>query len=148
MARRQHVGAELLGGVEKIAELDLLIAGHARDRRLAGGVALGKAVDHGRGKAALVVEHVMRNAERICNPAGIVDVLAGAAAALAAGGAAVIVKLQGDADDVVTRLVHQTGDDGGVHAARHGHDNTQTLAGRLASRGRVCNAGGVVFNHA
>ena len=46
----------------------------------------------------------MRNAERICNPARVVDVLAGAAAALAAGGGAMIVKLQGDADDVVTRL--------------------------------------------
>ena len=84
MARRQHVGAELLGGVEEVAKLDLLIAGDARDRRLAGGVALGEAVDHGRGEAALVVEHVVRNAERICNPARIVDVLAGAAASLAA----------------------------------------------------------------
>ncbi len=42
VARRQHVGAELLGGVEKIAELDLLVARDARDRRLAGGVALGE----------------------------------------------------------------------------------------------------------
>ena len=104
MAGRQHVGAELLGGVEQVVELDLLVAGDARDRRLAGGVAVGEAVDDGRGKAALVVEHVVRNAERVGNPAGVVDVLAGAAAALAAGGVAVIVELQGDADDVVPGL--------------------------------------------
>ena len=40
---RQHVGAEILGRLQQIAELDLLIAGDARDRRLAGDVALSKA---------------------------------------------------------------------------------------------------------
>ena len=33
-------------------------------------------------------------------------------------------------------------------AARHGHDNAQALAGGLAGRGSVWNAGGLVFNHA
>ena len=148
MAGRQHVGAELLGRVEKIAELDLLVAGDARDRRLAGGVAFGEAVDDGGGKAALVVEHVVRNAERICNPARIVDVLAGAAAALAARGGAVIVKLQGYADNVVSGPVHQRGDDRGIDAPRHGHDDAQALSGRFAGRGRAWIAGGYVFNHA
>ena len=52
MAGRQHVGAELPGRVEQVAELDLLVAGDTGDRRLAGSVALGEAVDDGGGKAA------------------------------------------------------------------------------------------------
>ena len=43
----------------------------------------------------------MRDAEPVGDAAGVVDVLAGAAAALAAGGLAMVVKLQRDADDVM-----------------------------------------------
>jgi hypothetical protein len=39
------------------------------------------------------------------------DVLAGAAASLAAGGGAVIVKLKGYSDNVVSCPAHQRGDD-------------------------------------
>ncbi len=90
----------------------------------------------------------MRNAERICNPARVVDVLAGAAASLAAGGGAVIVKLKGYADNVVSGLVHQRGDDGGIDAAGHRHDDAQALTGDIAGRESAWNAGGLVFDHA
>ena len=136
VAGRQHVGAELLGGVEQVAELDLLVAGDARDRRFAGGVAFGEAVDDGRGEAALVIEHVVRNAECVGNPARVVDVLAGAAAALAAGGGAVVVELQRYSDNVVPGLAHQRGDDGGIDATRHGHDDAQALSGSSRTRQR------------
>jgi hypothetical protein len=43
----------------------------------------------------------MRNAELLCDSPRIVDVAAGAAGALAMDGSAMIVKLQGDADDVI-----------------------------------------------
>ena len=76
MAGRQRVGAEILGGVEQIGELDELVAGDAGHRRLAAGVALGESVDHLLAEAALVVEHVMRDAEPRRDPAGVVDVLA------------------------------------------------------------------------
>ena len=101
MAGRQRVGAEILCGIEQVAKLDLLIAGHARDRRLAGDVAVRKARHDGRSKAALVVEHVVGNAERLGDAARVVDVLAGAAAALTARRGAVIVELQRNADDIV-----------------------------------------------
>ena len=36
---------------------------------------------------------------------------------------AVVVELQGDADDVVALLREQGGDDGGIDATRHGDDD-------------------------
>ena len=61
-------------------------------------IALGEAVDHRLAEARLVIEHVMGNADGLRHPAGIVDVLAGAAGALAMGGGAVVVELERDAD--------------------------------------------------
>ena len=136
VAGRQHVGAELLGGVEQVAELDLLVAGDARDRRLAGSVAFGEAVDDGRSEAALVIEHVVRNAECVGNSARIVDVLAGAATALATGGGAVVVELQGNADNVVPGFAHQRGNDGRIDTTRHGHDDALALSGKCRARRR------------
>ena len=94
MAGRQHLGAELARGVEQIVELDRHVAVDAGHRRLAGDVALGEAVDHRFLEAALVVEHVMRNADALGDRAGVVDVLAGAAGALAVGRGAMVVELQ------------------------------------------------------
>ena len=65
VAGGQRIGAELARGLQKVGELDGLVAGHARDRRLAGDIALGERVDHRLAEPLLVVEHVMRNAERL-----------------------------------------------------------------------------------
>ncbi len=46
MAGRQHLRAEFTRRLQQIAELDRAVAVDARHRRLAGGVAVGKAVDH------------------------------------------------------------------------------------------------------
>ena len=81
MAGGEHVRAELLGGLQEVAELDRAVAFDARDRRLALEIALGEAVDHRLAEARLVVEHVMGDADRLRHAAGIVDVLAGAAGA-------------------------------------------------------------------
>ncbi len=35
------------------------------------------------------------------------------------------VKLQRDAEDVITLALQDAGDDGGIHAARHGDDNAR-----------------------
>ena len=101
MAGRQHRGAEIARGVQQIAEFDRLIAFHAGHRRLAGDIALGKAVDHRFLEPALVIKNVMRNADPLGDGAGVMDVAAGAAGALTVGRRAMIVKLQRDADDVV-----------------------------------------------
>src|ERR1700712_1929562 len=90
--------AKVPRGAEQIAKLDRAVAFDARHRRFAGCVALGKTVDHGLPKPALVVQYVMRNTDALGNVAGVVNVLAGAAGALAMGGRAVIIELQRDAD--------------------------------------------------
>src|SRR5262249_2603038 len=73
----QDAGAKLARGCEKIAELDRLIALHARNRRLAGNIALGKAVDHRLLEAVFVVEHVMGNANALGDRTRVIDVLPG-----------------------------------------------------------------------
>src|SRR5262249_52907769 len=76
MARREGGGAELARGDEKIGELDLLIAAHARDRRLAARISVRKVVDDGFPETFFIVEDVMRNAEGFGDGARIFDVLA------------------------------------------------------------------------
>ena len=101
MAGRQQVGAEVIGGVEQIGEFHVLVAGDAWHRGLAGDVGAGERLDYFLSKALLVVEHVMGNAEPRRDVPRVVDVLPGAARALAMGRFTVVVKLHRHADDVV-----------------------------------------------
>ena len=123
----QRRGAELARGLQQIAELDRAVALDARHRRLAGGIAVGEIVDHLLAESALVVQHVMRNADPLGDVAGIVDVLPGAAGALAMGGRAMVVELQRDADDVVAFRLQQRGRRRGIDAARHRDDDPCVL---------------------
>ena len=125
VAGRQHLGAELARGREEIAELDRLVALDAGHRRFAGDIAFGEALDHRFLEAALVVEHVVRNAEALGDRAGVVDVLAGATGALAVGRRAMVVELQRDADHVIAGLGEQRRGDRGIDPARHRDDNAR-----------------------
>ena len=124
VAGRQHFGAKLLGGAEQIVKLDRHIALDTGHRRLAVDVALREAVDHRFLEAALVVEHVMRNTDALGDAAGVVDVLAGAAGALAVRRGAVVVELKRDADDVITLGLQQRSRHRRVDTAGHGDDDT------------------------
>ncbi len=101
VAGRQRRGAEVARRRQKVGELDRLVAHHARHRRLARNVARGELVDHGLAEALLVVEHVVRDAEGVGDAAGVVDVLTGAAGALAVGRLAVVVELERHPDHIV-----------------------------------------------
>ena len=127
MSGRQRLRAEFARGRQQIAELDRAVALDARHRRLAERVAVGEIVDDGLAKAAFVVEHVMRDAEPLGDVAGVVDVLPGAAGALAMGRRAMIVELQRDADDVVAFGLQQRSRRRGIDAARHGDDDPCVL---------------------
>ena len=127
MAGGERRGAEFAGRRQKVGKLDGLVAGHAGDRRLAGHVALGKGIDDGLAKALLVIQHVMRDAQRLGDAPGIGNVPAGAAGAAAVGGGAVVVELQRHADDVVAFALQQAGDHGGVDTAGHGDDDARVL---------------------
>ena len=69
----------------------------------------------------------MRNADPLGDRAGVVDVLPGAAGALAMGGGAVVVELQRDADDVVAFGLQQRRRHRRIDAAGHRDDDTGVL---------------------
>ena len=104
VAGRERAGAEVLRDLQQVPELDPLVAAHARDRRSPGRIALGKVLDHLRPEALLEVEHVVRDVEVPGHLAGILDVLPGAAGALAPERLAMVVELEGDADHLVAGL--------------------------------------------
>ena len=130
MPGRENIGAKRLRRIEEIGELDIAVAGDAGNRRLALDIALGEAVDDLFAEPLLVIEHVMRNIQPGRDLARVMNILTGAAGALAMLGGAVIVKLQRHADHVVALLLEQRCDDRGINAARH-RDNHPRLGGRL-----------------
>jgi len=69
----------------------------------------------------------VRDVECLGHPAGVVDVLPGAACALAMRRLAVIVELERDADHVVAGALDQAGRHRGIHPARHRHDDAGSL---------------------
>ena len=119
VAGRERAGAEVLRDLEQVPELDPLVAAHAGDRRSPGRIALGKVLDHLRPEALLEVEHVVRDVEVPGHLAGILDVLPGAAGALAPERLAMVVELEGDADHLEAGLDQQRRRAGAVDAARH-----------------------------
>ena len=61
----------------------------------------------------------MRNLQAVGDAARVLNVLAGAAGALAADRLAMVVELKGNADDIVAFGLHQRRDDRGVDSAGH-----------------------------
>ena len=123
VAGRQEVGAEVVGGGEQIGEFHVLVAGDARDRRLAGDIGAGERLDNLLSKALLVIEHVMGNAEPGRDITRVVDILPGATCALAMRGFAVVIELHRHADDIVAFSSKHRRGDRRVDAARHRHDD-------------------------
>ena len=113
----QPLGPKITRQPQQIAELHALVAAHAGHRRLARRVAVGKILHHRGPEPRLGVDHVMRDAQLVGHPPGVMDVLAGAARALAAHRGAMVVKLQRDPDHLVARLREQPGDHRAVDAA-------------------------------
>jgi len=69
----------------------------------------------------------VRNADPLGDVARVVNILPGAAGALAVRGRTMIVKLQRDADDVVTFRLQQRGRHGRIDAAGHGDNDARVL---------------------
>jgi hypothetical protein len=93
MPGRQTFGAQLPSHHCQIGEFDRLVASYAGYRSLAGGVAVGEIGHHRFGETFLGVDRVVRDTQLVGNTAGVVDILPGAASALAPGRGAVIVQL-------------------------------------------------------
>src|SRR5262249_31101930 len=101
----------------QLRELDLLVASDTGDRRLSRCIAVGESLHHRSLEALLVVEHVVGDAETVGHAAGVVDVLAGTAAAAAPYRLAMIIELERDTDDVVALLLEQRRSHGRIDAA-------------------------------
>ena len=121
VAGREAVGVEVARHRHEVGELDRLVAAHAGQRGLAAQVAVGEIVDHALAEPGFVVEDIVREPGLFGDPAGVADVLPGAAGARPADGGAVVVELQGDADDLIAPGVQHRGGDGTVDTAGHRH---------------------------
>jgi hypothetical protein len=97
-------GPEIPRRAQQIAKLDPLIATNARDRRFATAIRFSEILDDLSAEPTLVIQHVMGNTKAGGDAPRVADVLAGAARALPPDGGAVIVELQGDADDLKAAL--------------------------------------------
>ena len=127
MARRHGLRAQVARRREQIVEFDRLVAGDARHRRFTRHIAVGEGVDHCFLEAAFVVEDVMGDADPRRDLAGIMDILPGAAGALAMHRGAMVVKLKGDADHVITLLLQQRSRHRAIDAAGHGDHDARVL---------------------
>ena len=125
MAGGEQVRPEVVRRREEVSELEMLIAGHAGDRRLAGHVGLRERLDHFLAKPRLVIQNVVGNSDPLGHVASVVNVLAGAARPLAMGRLAMVVELHGDADDVVAFIGKERRHDGRVDSAGHGHNDAR-----------------------
>jgi hypothetical protein len=97
---------------------------------------LANGLHHGVAEALLVVEHVVRNAELRGDAARVVNVLTGAAGALAVRRFAMVVELQGHAHHVVALPGQEAGDHRAVDAAGHRDDDARVF-GALGQIKRV-----------
>ena len=140
MPRRQGRRAKFACRRQQIAEFDRAITFDTRDRCFALQIGFDEIVDDGIAKAAFIIEHVMRYAQMLGHTTRIVNVLPGAACANAMNGLAMIVKLQRDANDVVTGALHQPRHHGRVDAARHRNDNAMGsgISGKIKRGNHGC----------
>ena len=98
MAGGDVIRAELVGAVNEPAELKILVAHHARIRRAAGLVFIGKILDDVLLEFRRLVNQIIRNVQLVANRAGIGDRLRAAAFVLGAVHAILRPEFQRDAD--------------------------------------------------
>ncbi len=127
MAGRQRIGAQIARGRQKVGKFDRLVAGNAGDRRFAGNIAFGEGIDHRFAETLFVVENIMRDAQHLADAAGIIDILAGTARTSTVHGSAMVVKLQGNTENVIALAFEDAGDHGTIDTAGHGDDDTRVF---------------------
>ncbi len=119
--------AELVRAVNEPAELQILVAHHARIRRTASLVFVGEILDDLGLKLLRFVNEVIRNAERVADRAGIGDGLRPAALVLGARHAILRPELERDAHHLVALFEQQRRRRGGIHSSAHADDDARSL---------------------
>jgi hypothetical protein len=128
MTSTDVIAAECPGFAPKTAELEFLIAHHARVRRPAGLVFAGEIINHDALELICFVNHVMRDAEGMRYPACIGDRLRPAAFVLRSRDTVLRPDLHRHANDFVALLAKQISRDAGVHSTAHAEQNTLTVS--------------------
>ncbi len=103
------LGADGAGGLQKLIELDVVVAQRAGNWRAAGEILVDEGADHILLETLFLIDDVIRNAEVLSDTASVIDVVQGTATAclrcvgdtLLAGQARLIPELQREADDIV-----------------------------------------------
>ncbi len=128
MSGGQQLGADLARRDQQLIELEMVVAQAARNRRASGKILGDERPHHVVLEALLLIDHVVRNAERLGHAARVVNVVDGAAAslhrlrhALMPGQPALVPELQRESHDVVALLAQHCRDGGRIHTARHGY---------------------------
>ena len=127
MARGDVIRAELVRAVNEPAELQVLIAHHARIRRAAGLVFVGEILDDVLLEFRRLVNQVIRDVELVADGAGVGDGLRAAALVLRAVHAILRPELERDADDLVALFQQQRRRGGGINSPAHAADDALTL---------------------
>ena len=125
MPGRHVLRAKLPGAVDQVAELQLLVAHHARVRRPPRLVLRREIIDHVPLKLLRFIDEIIRDVEFVGDRAGIHHRLRATALVLGAGHAILRPDLQRNADDVVPLLDQQRGGRGGVHPAAQADDDAR-----------------------
>ena len=125
----EAIGPQLARHPQQIGELGPHVAAYARHRGAAGEIVIGEPLDHVLAKDALVIEHVMRDAQPVGHAPRVANVVARAARSLAPRRGAVVVELEGDSDDLGACCLGERGDDRRIDPARHRHHDAAVLRG-------------------
>jgi len=127
MPGRNKIRAELPGAVNEPAELEILIAHHARIRRAASLVFVGEVLDDVLLEFRRLVNQVIRDVELVADGARVGDSLRAAAFVLGAVHAILRPELERDADNLVALFEQQRRRGGGVHPPAHAADHARAL---------------------
>ena len=138
MSRGNEIRAELVRAVNEPAEFQILIAHHARIRRAAGLVFVGKVLDDVLLEFRRLVNEIIRDVELVADGARVGDGLRAAAFVLRAVHAILRPELERDADDLVALLEQQRRRGGGINSPAHAADDALTLL--RIHRGTLYNA--------
>src|SRR5271168_2676233 len=133
MAGGDAIRSDLLGGAQKLVELEVVVAERAGNRRAARKIVVDEGANDILLEALLLVDDVIRDVEGLGYTAGVIHIIQAAAAARGtrrntglAGHALLVPELEGQADDVVS-LCAQHGCDGrGVDSAGHGYSDSSS----------------------
>ena len=127
MSRGDEIRAELIRAVNQSAELQILIAHHARIRRASGLVFVGEILDDVLLEFRRLVNEVIRDVELVADRARVGDGLRAAAFVLGAVHAILRPEFERDADDIVTLLDQKRRRRRGINSSAHAADDALTL---------------------